>query len=145
MLGQEIAAALPELRAYAESRMWETATVRRPGTDIPDDSIYDTPEFLPEPVYGPTIQPHEGKCRIKAVTLQPRDEDSAGSTVTVEALEFHVPESAPALLPGDVVFMAADTYTPRLRGLTYRITASHAATDTTAQRVPITLMSGVPS
>ena len=118
--------------------MIDTATVRRPGTDIPDDSIYDTPEFLPDPVYS-------GVCRIKAVTLQPRDEDSAGSTVTIEALEFHVPESAPALLPGDVVFMAADTYTPRLRGLTYRITASHAATDTTAQRVPITLMSGVPS
>lgn len=137
MLGQDVAAALPGLRAQAESRMVDTVVVRRPAADqtIDDDTVVDGAEFAPAPVYS-------GPCRVKAPGVQPQRVESAGATVTIQKPELHVPDDAPELLPGDVAFLAADTYTPRLRGKVYRVDDGHAATDSTAQRVPVTMLSG---
>lgn len=136
----DIADGLSELRVDAVSRMRDTATVRRPAVDAPidDDTVVDAPEFEPDPVY-------EGRCRVKVLGVQPEAADSADSTVTAQTRELHVPDDAPALLPGDVVFMAADTYTPRLRGLVFRVDSDAAGSDMTAQRVPVTLLPGVRS
>lgn len=140
MLGSDLAAALPELRAQAESRMRETVVVRRPAADvtISDDTVIDGAEFEPTPVYS-------GCARLKASGLQPQVVESADASVTVQRPELHVPDDAPELLPGDVATFASDTFTPRLRGKVYRVDAGHAVTDTTAQRVPVTLLSGVSS
>ena len=137
-LGDDIAAALPELRALAESRMQDTVRVRRPVDSEPDPLTgIDVPTYAPDDVYN-------GRCRVKAVNVQPATADSAGSTVTTQARELHVPNDAPAILPGDVAFLADDTYTPRLRGVVYRVDGAHESSDTTAQRVPVTRL-GVPN
>lgn len=140
MLGHDIAAALPGLRAQAESRMRDSVVVRRPSGDGEPDPLtgVDVPAYALAAVYA-------GPCRVKAVSLQPRDVESATSTVTTQALELHVPDDAPALQPGDVAFMAADTYTTRIRGRVYRVTGEHAGSDTTAQRVPVIVLPGVAS
>jgi hypothetical protein len=137
MLGQDVAAALPGLRAQAESRMVDTVVIRRPAADqtIDDDTVVDGAEFEVAPVYS-------GPCRVKAPGVQPQRVESAGATVTIQKPELHVPDSAPELQPGDVAFLAANTYTPRLRSKVYRVDDGHAATDSTAQRVPVTMLSG---
>jgi hypothetical protein len=131
------AAAVAQGRAAAQARMLETVVVRRPAADqtIDDDTVVDGAEFAPAPVYS-------GPCRVKAPGVQPQRVESAGATVTIQKPELHVPDDAPELLPGDVAFLAADTYTPRLRGKVYRVDDGHAATDSTAQRVPVTMLSG---
>ena len=137
MLGDDIAAALPELRAHAESRMRETVTVKSVLSVVPDPTTgVDVVTYGATPVY-------EGKCRIKSATSQSVDADAGGSLVTQTSPELHIPSSGPALLPGHVAFMASDTESPRLRGLVYRVDSAHAASDTTAQRVPVTNLPGV--
>lgn len=118
--------------------MWETVRVRRVTGVTPDPLTgIDIPTYAPDDVYN-------GQCRVKAVNVQPSAADSAGSTVTTQARELHVPNDAPAILPGDVAFLADDTYTPRLRGMVYRVEGAHESSDTTAQRVPVTRL-GVPN
>lgn len=143
-IGDDIADALPELRAQAESRMRDTATVYRPSAESPSsDSVVDDPTYEDLPVYGPDVDPHGGRCRISPPTVAARTAESADSTVTVQGLEFHTPDDAPTFRPGDLVVMAVDTRTPRLRGRQFRVESSHAGSDTTAQRVPITDLPGV--
>lgn len=137
MLGDDIAAALPGLRAEAESRMRETCLVRRPIGVEPDPMTgADVPVFAPDPVYT-------GKARVKAENTQARAGESAGSTVVAQSPAVHIPWASAALLPGDVVDFAADTYTPRLQGLTFRVTGVHVGSDLTAQRVPVEILPGV--
>ena len=119
-----------ELRAHADSRMNDTVTVRRiTGYDEDPMTGVSTPTYAD--VYA-------GSCRVKIRDVQPHESDSAGSAVVVQARELHLPWESPELLPGDVAFMAADTYTPRLRGAVFRVDGTHEASDTTAQRVPVT-------
>jgi hypothetical protein len=137
MLGDDLALALVDLRTQAASRMRDSVVIRRPAADqtIDDDTVVDGAEFALTPVYS-------GPCRVKSPGVQPQRVESAGATVTIQKPELHVPDDAPELKPGDVAFMAADTYTPRLRGKIYRVDDGHAATDSTAQRVPVTMLSG---
>lgn len=118
--------------------MRDTVVVRRPvGVSEPDPVTGAvTPVYDPTPVY-------EGKCRVKQSQAMVRTAESGGSTVVVQSQALHVPWSAPALLPGDVAVMDAATRTPRLRGLTYRVTGAHVGSDTTAQRVPVELLPGL--
>lgn len=139
-LGDDIAAALPELRAHAESRMCETVTVRRPAGWEPDPVTGNDVPTYADP------DPYVGQARLKPPsTVKALEPDLAGSAIVTQPAELHIPWEGPALLPGDVVLFAADTYTPRLRGLVYRVVSSHAASDVTAQRVPVEILPGVAS
>ena len=139
MIGDDLAAVLPELRAEAESRMRDTVTVRAVAGTEPDPLTGDdVVTYADEPVY-------QGKCRVRIDSYaQPTTADSAGSTVTSQSRQLHVPWDAPEILDGHVAFLADDTFTPRLRGVVYRVTGAHEASDTTAQRVPVTRL-GVPN
>lgn len=110
--------------------MQDTVTVRRVAS-VETDPLTGVDTTTYEDVYT-------GSCRVKAVNVQPSSVDSAGSTVTLQARELHTPWSAAEILPGDVAFMAADTFTPRLRGVVYRVEGAHESSDVTAQRVPVT-------
>lgn len=136
MLGDDLAAVLPELQAHAESAMPDTCTVERPGQTVPDPLTgRDVTTYTP--VY------QGGRCALKAGGLEARESESATSQVTVQSFVLKVPNDAPALLPGDVVTFAADTQTPRLRGLNARVDGIHVGSMTTAQRVPVTVLPGV--
>lgn len=138
MLADDIAAVLPELRAQAESRMRETVRVRRPiGWEPDPETGNDVPAY-------DDVDPYVGRARLKPPSVvKALTPDSAGSAVTVQPAELHIPEDSPALLPGDRVEFAVDTHTPRLRGLVYRVESAQVASDTTAQRVPVEILPGV--
>lgn len=135
MLGDDLAEALLELRPEAESRMVDTCTVQRPGETTPDPLTgADVTAYTP--VYS-------GRCELKAANLQAHEAESATSQVTVQTFTLKVPNAAPALLPGDLVTFAADTFTPRLRNMKARVDGVHVGSFTTAQRVPVTVLPGV--
>ena len=123
-------------RRAAESLMVDSCTVTRPVVGEPDPMTgADTVTYTL--VYS-------GKCEVKAqASLLARDAESAGSVVTVQTLTHKTPADSPAFLPGDLIEMDADTFTPRLRGVRLSVDGAHVGTWTTAQRVPVTYLSGV--
>ena len=138
MIGDDIAGVIGELRAQAESRMVDSCTVRRV-VSVETDPLTGLPTSTYDAVYS-------GPCEVReSDALRAMAGDSAGSTVTEQGRVLKVPNGAPALVPGDVVDMDAGTATPRLRGVVLRVTGSHAGSWTTAQRVPVEVLSGVPS
>ena len=125
-------------RVFAESRMVESCTVRRV-VSVDTDPLTG----VPTPTYSVV---YSGSCEVKAGdSLRAIGAESAGSTVAVQGRTVKLPNSAPAVVAGDVVEMAVDTFTPRLRGVVFRATGSHVGSWTTAQRVPVEVLSGVPS
>jgi hypothetical protein len=136
VIGDDLAAALPELQAQAESRMLDTCTIVRPG-DVTTDPLTGQVDPTDTPVYS-------GRCELRATTaLIARDEESATSQVTAQTFTLKVPVGAPALMPGDLARFSATTYTPRLRNVAASVDGVHVGTFTTAQRVPVTILPGV--
>lgn len=137
-------AGLAIAQRYAESLQVDTCIVERPDPD----SIGNDPDSGADTVTYATIYPlaeQTGWCRVKPPAYQTSDAESATSQVTTQRATHEVPAGAPALLPGDLITYAADTATPRLRNVKARVDGIHVGTHTTAQRVPIVILSGVPS
>lgn len=130
MLHDDIARALPELRAHAESMMTTTARVTEPGTVEADpetgaDVIVD----------GPLV--YEGRCRVKAAQRVPTPRESADATVAVDNDSIHFPALAGPFEVGHVVTVTASVHQPLLVGRRYRITGLHEMELQTAQRVAV--------
>ena len=126
MLGDAVAAALPEMQAHAESMMRDECTVRRV-TGVSPDPL--TGEDRPE--YGPVL--YEGKCRLKGPSSR-RQSPAVGddSTVVLSTFELHLPVSAEP--DGEQVFASGDV--AECRGRTFRLVDGHDATFQTAIRLP---------
>lgn len=131
MIGDTIAATLPELRRQAESRMLDTFTISLPG---------DT-------VYNPTTQRDEETLtalfttagRVKAST-RVRDTEAGARPVVVTTRELHIPVDSPAVPVGAV---AVPTYVhassdPTLAGARLRLAGSAPGSQTTARRIEVT-------
>ena len=136
MLGDVLAATLPQLQAEAESMMQTTAIVERI-TGLTTDPLTGAVVEQAEIVYGPTIEPHRGRCRVKAGGTKPADADVAGGTVQTSTDELHFPASATGMARGLRATIVASVNQPRLIGNQYRITSPHDAEFQTAQRCPI--------
>lgn len=123
MLGDDIAQALPELQAHAESMMRDAITIKRPTgetTTNPDGEVVAVYELAP--VYA-------GACRVRRRTPTVSEEMGGAETMTTTDLEIHVPVSAgDVFLPGDVGFVRDVA--------TYRVLESHYQTFQTAIRLP---------
>ena len=128
MIADDIAAALPELRAHAVSRM-RRPCIARPVLDVTAD-----PETGADVVvYGDPI--YQGMCRLtppREVTSQSRE--SAGATVTVTRREWHIPHDAPRVPIGTVVTFEDDVPA-------YRVTDVSDGDDMTARRYPVEVVS----
>ena len=122
LIGERIAAALPELRAHAKSRM-KTPCEARPVVGVSSNGSGD--DVIE---YGPAI--YVGKCRLRnrggAATV---DAQSADSTRVVDRVEWHIPHDAPEVQPGTVVFIEG---APRFRVLEWA-----DGDDVTARRYPV--------
>lgn len=97
-LGDDIAAALPELRAEAESRMLETVEV---GTYTDGNAPDGSPTRVLESAR------YEGKGRIRYGSLDVSNSDGAGSPVVVQSPYLSVPVGSPRLHDGDEVHVTA--------------------------------------
>jgi len=129
-LGADLAAALPELRAEAESLMLDTCTVS-PVTGVDESTGAPTP--------GTAV--YAGRCRFQTTEVQVSEPEAGGATYTVLSGRLHVPVAAFAN-PAPGVDLVASCVTsannPNLPGRMFRVTGpSPAKSLPTADRLPI--------
>jgi hypothetical protein len=136
----DIAAALPELRDAAESRMTDTCRITVPDTTAdpvwdPETGTYTQPDVT---IYGPEIEPHEGKCRIKApVLVNPFQSGGGIETWQVEESVLSIPADAPAIDSSATVTYLTAANNPNLPGRVFGVVGPHHESAATAQRILI--------
>ena len=133
MLADDIAAALPELRRHAESRMLDTAEIRRPtgNTVFDEETGTSIPEVLPV---------FTTRCRVKSTrTYGVLNQEVGGRTAQTVAREFHMPVDSPAVEPGDVAVLVAihETTDPSLLGAELTLSGPAPGSQTTARRIEV--------
>jgi hypothetical protein len=139
MLGDDIAAALPELRAQAESRMRDTWVITRPGAQVwnPATKQYE----------GSVVTVYDGPGRLRPTALM----DHATTAADQEFMESQYVLSLPigshpnitTGTSGDVRKDNVATCTksaddPAMVGRKYTIGISAAHSQATARRFPVT-------
>ena len=126
MLGEDIAAALPELRAHAESMMVDTVLVRRQtGTTLDPVTLEEVPAF--------SVQ-YSGPGRIQRPgALSPNETVAGGFEFDVRAVMAQLPLTATGILAGDLVTVTAlgATTDPDLLGLVATVQANLTKTHPT--------------
>lgn len=133
-LGDDLATALPGLRAEAESRMTETVTVGT-FTDSTDPETF-------EPVRTPVETRYGGKARIRyaslATSAQASGSDQIGQPVVVQSPYISVPHGSPRLYEGDEVVVTASAADNLLVDRRYQVAGNATIGQTTAHRYPLT-------
>jgi len=128
-LGTDLAAALPELRAQAESMMLDTCTITR--------SVRTWDEGTASWVDAPTTV-YTGACEVKAENVQAAEADAQGQLLIVQSLILKLPVAASVdVAPGDVATLTVCRFDPQLVGKRLRVGASHHQSFATARRLPV--------
>jgi len=112
MLGDALAAALPGLRAQAESRMYDTCRIADLG--VPETAPDGSVEVVGEVVYS-------GKCEVSTYEPYERTPEAGGATSTVQRYKVKVPVGSLAPEVGQVVEITASRFDPNLVGRQYRV------------------------
>ena len=129
MLGDDIAAALPGLRAQAESMMRDSCVITGPaGAPVWDEAAgtYTT---------GEPVVVYTGPCRVRQASAAPQTTDAGETGWAVDAFVLLLPVSTSTAV-GDghtVAFTAASD--PALLAVTAQVQGGHAQTFTTARRL----------
>lgn len=135
----EVAAALNEGRALAESRMLTTCAIQ-----------YDTGSTDIDPATDSEIKVYETafstKCRVKSPGLQVNEAEAGGRTSATVTRELHIPVNSPdpwdspdAALGVFALITAVDaTDDPTLLGQRVRLSGPAPGSQTTARRLEIT-------
>lgn len=129
MLGADIAAALPELRAHAESLMVDSATVRRIDPDNPTTTDPVTLEEVPNYV---TVW--SGPCRVqRSGALSQQETSPGGYEFGVGSILAQLPLSATGIVRGDTLTVTAvgDISDPDLVGVVTTVQANLTKTHAT--------------
>ena len=100
MLGDDIAAALPDLRAQAESLMVDTCVIRRQNGTAPDPvTLAEVPVF--EDVWS-------GPCRIqRSGALSPSEQTPGGYEFGLNSVLAQLPIASTGIRRGDVLEVTA--------------------------------------
>jgi hypothetical protein len=130
-------------RAAAEALMLTPCRVRRPaGTETDKLSGRTTPKFTAEDVYSAAAPagatPVPGGCKVQDAGTQARDVEVGSGTVTLAAVEVHIPATASPARAGDVIELLDGETVVR----TFRVDRAHTKTLQTAQRLPVTELEG---
>ena len=131
MLADDIAWALPLLRAEAEARMLDTFTVGIPA----DGWVYD-PQTQTEVQALDVLFVTAGRVKVG---LMPREAEAGGRTVATVTRELHIPVDSPAVPAGAVAVCTAVHETSDLPLLGARLTLVGPApgSQTTARRLTV--------
>lgn len=130
MLGEDVAAFLPELRAQAESLMTAACAITRSGP------LTWNPSTLQHE--SSTVSVYTGKCRVKRGGAQGSAETVADQTLTESAYAVHLPVvGSEGILVGDVVTITACPDDAEMVGRVFTVEASPAYSQGTARRVPV--------
>lgn len=135
-LGSDIAAALPGLRAQAESLMVSVCTITRGGgAGVWNESTgqYDST----------AVTVYSGPCRVRFPSTVVRESDTQNQfTVEQEPLLSLPVAGSEGVTVDDVVTITANPSDSAMVGLTLRIAGLHAQTQATARRFPVEVTSG---
>ncbi len=130
VIGDTLAAALPGLRAEAESLMVDTCRVTTPGTATWDDSTGIYTDGTPTTIY-------EGKCRLRRPAAAPQGVDVGEAAWAVDQYVLSLPvEGSEDVADGHDVEILTSANDPAAVGLTLTITGGHWQSQATARRLP---------
>ncbi len=131
MLGDDLSAALVELRAHAESMMRDTCTITRAGERGAWDEATGTyAENTPVPIYN-------GKCRVRNAAANPQLADAGEAAWSADLVYIHLPvDSSSAVRTGDLVVITASAHDSGRVGLSAYVSGEHVQTMSTARRLP---------
>lgn len=127
-LGGAIGAAVPYLRAQAESTMTDSCTITRPAT-----STFNTTTGA----YATTTTPiYTGRCRIRTRStnfLRDKESQAGEQLAVIWPYIVSIPATASDVQVSDIVTLTAAD--PLLNGKTLRVRIANAGTSTTARRL----------
>ena len=132
-LGSDIAAALPGLRAEANSMMVSTGVVRRGTGVFTEDPVTHVESETFDTIYT-------GICRFKAANSQAGESDIPGAVVVDQGATLSLPIGAPGagdVRLNDVWECVTNPFDPSKVGKRARITGGHSQTFATAHRYPV--------
>lgn len=103
--------------------MTDVCVITRPPA-TPGEFDDETGEYTPDPglvIYGPTIEPHRGKCRLQirsvGFSTTVAESETGGQTVIVQEADLQLPIAGTAgIAIGDVAKMTVVTEDPDLAG-----------------------------
>jgi hypothetical protein len=136
-LGADIAAALPDLRAAAESKMVDTCTIVAITTTGDPDPATSLPAEQRTTIYA-------GKCEYRAADTQARSVDSAGRQLVQQGATLKLPVDAPgsaAVRVGHVATISLATNDPTADPVVVTVSGTHQQTYATARRLPVEVTS----
>lgn len=133
-LGYSLSAALPRLRAQAESRMTDTVRITRDGTPVWDD---ETGTYTPT-----TTTVYTGKARLKLSTSVVGNVDAQGQLLAAQSPRLDLPvATSGGVQVNDSVEVTASVNDPASVGLRLTIEGVFFQTDATARRFPVEVQS----
>ncbi|ERI39184.1 hypothetical protein M707_02725 [Arthrobacter sp. AK-YN10] len=127
-LVDDVLAALPGMRAAAESLMLDTCTVHRPGEPITDSDGNVTPSL--------TLL-YTGPCKIQQTLAQSSNPVAGGHQYTVQDTRWDTPVLSVPFEVDDVVTITDAVLDPQLTGRVFRVTEPFHKTGATAQRTRV--------
>lgn len=139
MLGDAIRAALPRLRAEAESMMFDACTVTVPGAGDPDPITGETARVTvyPDPAWQADHPWKHGPCKVQSLDAQETNPAAGGAIYTVQRYRVDFPVGSFAPVIGAEVTMGAVTFDPNLTGRKFRVVALLHKTAATAYRLAV--------
>lgn len=137
----DIADAVADLRAEAESLMTDMCVVTRNGSPGGSPTLDPVTGLYPD-VTEVTV--YVGRCstRVPGSATARRPRESAGDEVTTVKSVFGVPASAARLLVADRVLFTASTFNPNLPGMRFTVTDLLPGSHQVAQKVSIEAVVG---
>jgi len=130
MLGIDIAAELPGLRAEAESLMVDTCTIAVPGGG---DGTLDEDTGIVTPPAGAEI--YDGPCRVQSRDVQPANPTAGETEFTTIAYIVSVPVSVVDVPIGATVTVTASALDADLVDRVFTVTGLVHKTHLTARRL----------
>lgn len=133
-LGDDIALALPGLRAQAESMMLSRVVIRRDLGSVWDEtSGTNVSEW--QDIY-------EGPARLRFPNTQPQEGDAGGERIVDQAPTLSLPiATSGGVRVDDIATVTENAFDPSMVGLQLRVTGLHTQTHSTARRLPVEVVS----
>ena len=130
MLDDDIAAALPELRAHAESMMRDLVAITRPGPTVTDPATGE--------VATTTAEAYRGKARIKPPTTAATESEVGTAIMVTSPGEVHIPVGSPYRPePGDLITVLSCPLDPGMVVRKVTVRGRFGGSQITAYRIPV--------
>lgn len=136
MLADDIAAALPGLRAETEALMVDSCVITKPGTG----SVWDDDAGVY--VDAPRVVVYEGRCRWRNAYPAPQQVQAGGVVWASDIVIISIPVGeAGGVETGCEIELVASALDPASVGVRASVMADHVQTFSTACRVPARIVS----